>query len=118
MTEEVLGTPFHSAGIIVPDLNPNTQAPVSRVTPEGPSFLATRNNGPWEKHTQFGKGQPFFSAPLGRMGNALLLQNLEGNSSHEGIRTSRAHLPTLILSCRKSPRRAGAHPPGVFLAAS
>ena len=35
----------------MPDLNPNTQAPVSRVTPEGFSFLATRNNGPWEKHT-------------------------------------------------------------------
>lgn len=52
----------------MPDLNPNTQAPVSRVTPEGFSFLATRNNGPWEKHTQFGKGEPFFSAPLGVMG--------------------------------------------------
>lgn len=70
MTEEVPGTPFHSAGVIVPDLNPNTQAPVSRVTPEGPSFLATGNNGPWEKHTQIGKGQPFFSAPLGRTGNS------------------------------------------------
>lgn len=65
MTEEVLGMPFHSASVIVPDLNPNTQAPVSRVTPEGLGFLATRNNGPWEKHTHFGKGQPFFSAPLG-----------------------------------------------------
>ena len=60
--------PFHSAGVTVPDLNPNTQALVSRVTPEGLSFLATRNNGPWEKHTQFGKGQPFFSAPLGTTG--------------------------------------------------
>lgn len=98
--------PFHSAGVIVPDLNPNTQAPVSRVTPEGPSFLATGNNGPWEKHTQFGKGQPFFSAPLGRMGNSPLLQ------------ASHAHFPTLTLSCRKSPRQAGAHPPGALLTAS
>lgn len=81
--------PFHSVGIIVPDLNPNTQAPVSRVTPEGPSFLATGNNGPWEKHTQFGKGQPFFSAPLGRLGRLLSCrQSPEGHLSHEGMPTS------------------------------
>lgn len=78
--------PFHSVGIIVPDLNPNTQAPVSRVTPEGPGFLATENNGPWEKHTQFGKGQPFFSAPLGRMrGLHFCRQSLGGRSRQEGI---------------------------------
>lgn len=70
--------PFHSAGVIVPDLNPNTQALVSRVTPEGLSFLATRNNGPWEKHTQFGKGQPFFSAPLGMTGSSPPLQAASG----------------------------------------
>lgn len=70
--------PFHSAGVIVPDLNPNTQALVSRVTPEGLSFLATRNNGPWEKHTQFGKGQPFFSAPLGTTGSSPPLQAESG----------------------------------------
>lgn len=78
--------PFHSAGIIVPDPNPNTQAPVSRVTPEGPSFLATGNNGPWEKHTQFGNGRPFFSAPLGRMrGRHFGRQRPEGRSRQEGI---------------------------------
>lgn len=73
--------PFHSAGIIVPDLNPNTQAPVSRATPEGPSFLATGNNGPWEKHTQFGKGQPFSLCPWAGWG---VQQSLEGSPSHEG----------------------------------
>lgn len=55
--------PFHSAGIVVPDLNPNTQAPVSRVTPEGPGFLATGNNGPWEKHTVWERAAFFLCAP-------------------------------------------------------
>lgn len=73
MTDEVSGTPSHSAGSTVPDLNPNTQAPVSPVTPEGPGLLATRNNGPWEKHTQSQKGS-LFSMPLGRMESSLPLQ--------------------------------------------
>lgn len=81
--------PFHSVGIIVPDRNPNTQAPVSRVTPEGPGFLATGNNGPWEKHTQFGKGRPFFSAPLGRLGRLpSCRRGPEGHWSREGMPTA------------------------------
>lgn len=99
MTKEVLGTPSHSAGIIVPDLNPNTQAPVSRVTPEGRGFLATRNNGPWEKHTQFGKGRPVLSAPLGR---SRPLTWAESPFKPEGGGL-RAHLPTLSPSCRSLP---------------
>lgn len=78
--------PFRSAGIIVPDPDPNTQAPVSRVTPEGPGSLATGNNGPWEKHTQFGKGRPFFSAPLGRTrGLCVGRQSPEGRSRQESV---------------------------------
>lgn len=54
MTEEDPGRPGSSAAFIVADLKPNTQALVSLATPEGPCFLATWNNSPWEKHMQLG----------------------------------------------------------------
>lgn len=55
------------------------------------------------------KGSLFSLRPwVGQGTPTSVRQSLEGKSSHEGIWASYAHLPTLTLSCRKSPRRAGA----------
>jgi hypothetical protein len=67
MTEEVLGIPSHSTAIIVPDLNPNTQAPVSRATPEGLVSWQPGTMAPGKSTQSLGKGS-LFSVPLGRMG--------------------------------------------------
>lgn len=57
MTEEGPGRPGSSAAFIAVDLKPNTQAPVSLATPEGPCFLATKNNSPWENLVQLFLGK-------------------------------------------------------------
>lgn len=113
MTKEVPGPPSHSAGVIVPDLNPNTQAPVSRVTPEGLSLQATGNNGPWEKHTPFGKRRPSSSAP------DFCRQSHQGNANQKDLWVFSAYLPPQIQSCRNSSRsgsslRLSLLPPSVF----